>query len=539
MITTAAELDSPFSAPAITFADLLALAAAAPIVQPPAEEPQDDDDSIKPNEAIDDPHRLARVNLDRYANLTNGGKIRYWREEWYVYKHNRYRRLGPKEFAAKVAGAIKDEFNRANVVALQDWEERRRTDGEFNEPRPEAKKVTKTLVMNVIQATSSTQILSGEIELNSLINGSGRRSGSQQRNWIAMRNGIVDVDAFLADRDLEEVLLPHTSDWFSTVCLPYDFDPEAQCPRWEAFLERCMEGDQSLIDVLQEWAGYLLLPDTSQQKFLVNEGEGGNGKSVYIAGIQALLGEDNCCAVPLDKFGGQFDLTETLGKLANICGDMGEIDKISEGHLKSFVSGDRMLFSRKNLSGINTNPTARLMFNTNNRPRFSDKSSGIWRRLILIPWSVTITKAERVLGMDQVRWWHDSGELPGMFLWAIRGLDRLRAQKAFSYSEKVDAAINSYRAEVNPAREFLLDHFEHHAYTATPTKTVYDVYRKWAEQNGYQSMSSRVFGREVFRAFPEVKRGRETGGSRHWRYEGLKATESSICGEPIDDYTLF
>lgn len=526
--------------PPRSFVDLLELAADAEIVEPPAGEPDPDDAAnIKPNEAIDDPHRLARANLERYAAITGGGKIRYWREEWFVYKHNRYRRLGTKEFSAKVAGSIKEEFNRANIEDQRRWEEKRQADPDHDEPRPEARKVTKTLVSNVVQATTSTQILSAEVELNSLIDGTGRRSGSRARNWIAMANGIVDVDAFLNDRELDEVLLPHTSDWFSTVCLPYNFDPDATCPRWEAFLDRCMEGDQDLIAVLQEWAGYLLLPDTSQQKFVINEGEGGNGKSVYIAGVQALLGEDNCSAVPLDKFSGQFDLTETLGKLANICGDMGEIDKIGEGHLKSFVSGDRMLFSRKNLSGINTTPTARLMFNTNNRPRFGDKSSGIWRRLLLIPWNVTIAATERVLGMDKVAWWQASGELPGMLLWAVRGLHRLRMQKAFTYSEKIEEGLNSYRREVNPAREFLLEHLEPHPTTAVRTKSLYDLYRKWTDQNGNQPMAATVFGREVFRAFPEVVRERSPGGDRHWRYTGLRWTQTYVCGDKPDEYPLF
>jgi putative DNA primase/helicase len=61
----------------------------------------------------------------------------------------------------------------------------------------------------------------------------------------------------------------------------------------------------------------MLLPDTGQQSFLVLEGEGANGKSVYMAGLEAMLGEDNCSHVPLELFGDRFSRTQTLGKLAN------------------------------------------------------------------------------------------------------------------------------------------------------------------------------------------------------------------------------
>ena len=525
-----------------TFVDLLALVATAKKLEPIdidqiAEQAAADSDDPPPNEAIDDPHRLARVNLERYHILTAGGKIQYWRDEWYIYKTNKYRKIPAKELESKIAWAIKEEFNRANIEAQKVWEEKRKeaakSDTKFADERPEARKVTKSLVGNVMQATASMSIISGDIELNSEL------STKTPHNWIAMQNGIVDVDAFLDDRDVSEVLKPHTSDWFSVTCLPYEFNPRATCPRWLAFLDRCMGGDKALIAILQEWAGYLLLPDTGQQKFLVNEGEGGNGKSVYMSGIEAMLGVDNCSHVSLEKFAGQFDLTETLGKLANICGDMGEIDKIGEGHLKSFTGGDRMLFNRKNLSGINTAPTARLMFNTNNRPRFSDKSSGIWRRILLIPWNITITKSERVLRMDQIAWWQESGELPGIFIWAIKGLARLRAQKAFTYSEVVDEAVNSYRKEVNPAREFLMEFCEPSDRTAVPCKFLYSIYRKWTEENGNQPMAATVFGREVARVFPLSKRTRQSSDDRHWRYENLKITSEQICGITTDQYTLF
>lgn len=494
-----------------------------------------DSADIKPNEALDDPHRLARVNQQRYEVITDGGKIRFWRDEWYCWKHNRYRKIQTKEFEAKVGWSIKQEFDRANIEAQLDYNERLKlgqlADGE---ERPVAKKVTRSLIINVIQSTASESVIGGNVELNYQL------SSRQRRSWIAMQNGIVDVDALLDEQDIDDVLLDHTPDWFSTICLPYAFDPDAECPRWERFLERCMGGDQQLMDVLQEWAGYCLLPDTSHQKFLINEGEGGNGKSVHLAAMEALLGIDNCSHVSLEKFGGRFDLTETIGKLANISGDMGEIDRICEGHLKSFTGGDRMFFDRKNITGINCAPTARLMFNTNNRPRFNDKSGGIWRRLLLIPWDVTITPSERVLGMDKVEWWQTSGELPGMFLWAIRGLYRLRMQKQFSYSHRIEEGINSYRREVNPTREFLLEHVEECLGHKLRSEIIYRMYRKHTEAKGNAPMSDGQFGKEVKRCFPKSER--KKGGSRndrYWYYEGIHFSVDEIAGEKTDDATLF
>ena len=120
------------------------------------------------------------------------------------------------------------------------------------------------------------------------------------------------------------------------------------------------------------------------------EGEGANGKSVVCEILTAMLGEENVSNVPLEIFGERFQLAASLGKLANIASEVGELKSVAEGFLKQFTGGDRMLFDRKGLLPIHARPTARLVLATNNRPRFSDRSAGLWRRMILLPFNVTI-----------------------------------------------------------------------------------------------------------------------------------------------------
>jgi phage/plasmid-associated DNA primase len=111
-----------------------------------------------------------------------------------------------------------------------------------------------------------------------------------------MENGLLDLEGLLAGRD--NVLHPHSPEWFSLVALPYAFDPAAECPKRLAFLERNLEGDRERIAFMQEWYGYTLTHDTSQQKFVFHEGDGANGKSVACAVQTALLGWRTCRASP-------------------------------------------------------------------------------------------------------------------------------------------------------------------------------------------------------------------------------------------------
>lgn len=487
--------------------------------------------AAKPIEADDDPHRLARVNLARYTTHIAGATIRYWRDEWYTWKPSRgcYRKIGVEELRAKITASVKSEFDRINL------EKQKNPD---NDAVPKSQKVTKTLVTNVLDATKSDCIVPSSVEMMTWLDGKERH----RKNYVAMTNGILDLDRLLTDEsaELSDVLLPHSPQWFSTVRLPYSFDPNATCPRWEKFLERNLEMDPERIKILQEWAGYLLLPETGQQRFLALEGEGANGKSVYCAAITAMLGLENCSHVSVEQLGDKFVRTQTLGRLVNICPDVGEIDKANEGDLKSFVSGDVMFFDRKHLAGLNCTPTARLMMSFNNRPRFSDRSMGIWRRMLLIPFNVQIQESERVQNMDKHRWWEASGELPGILLWAIAGLHRLRRQGRFTSSSLSSEAIEDYRSESNPARAFLIENLEVSPGSKVRTTDVYRFYKAWAEANGYRALGERAFGKEIVRVFSSATRKFSgTRGNRHWCYENVTFSQDEICGQSTDDALLF
>ena len=349
-----------------------------------------------------------------------------------------------------------------------------------------------------------------------------------------MENCILDLDAFLEPRD--DWNLPHTPNWFSPIHLPYSIDLECkncQTPKWDAFMARVMDGDADGIKTLQEWAGYCLTHDNSLQKFLLLEGEGQNGKSVFCAAMIALLGRQNVSSVPLERFGDRFSLSTTLGKLANVATESTEMDDAAEGILKAFTSGDLMQFERKHKDPFTAIPTARFVMSANNRPRFKDGSSGLWRRMLIVKFDQTITKEERVLGMDNPAWWEASGELPGIFWWAVLGLHRLKQQYAFTESAKSREAVKEYRTETNPARTFLVDHCDEDAGGITYSQELYDAYVKWCRTTGCHPLGERRFGKEIRRVYPTSERLRSSMSGRPYYYKGITFTDQDISGSGL------
>jgi putative DNA primase/helicase len=325
-----------------------------------------------------------------------------------------------------------------------------------------------------------------------------------------MGSGLLDLEAHL--EGATKVLIAHTPQWFSPIAQDYPFDPKAECPRWYAFLDRCLEGDEGRIQLLQEWFGYCLTPDTSQQKALFLVGEGANGKSVAVEVLKHVAGPSNCSHVPLEIFGQRFQLTMTLGKLVNICGDIGELDKTAEGFIKQFTGGDAMYFDRKCIPGVHAKPTARLIVAMNNRPRFHDRTDGIWRRLIEMPWRVRIPDEEqdKTLLNGHHPDWPFRPELPGIFNWSIEGLQRLREKGEFTIPSICREAADEYRMESNPAKMFLIERCEENRESTTSVRELYLAYNAWCHCYNYRPLAESAFGKEIRRCYPHVVKKRLT-----------------------------
>jgi hypothetical protein len=302
--------------------------------RPSAGEPSGD----HPAEALNDPHRLARSYLGKQAH-PDRLRLAFFREQFWFWTGTHWLARPDTEVRAELARHCKRQLDADfAMLAAVPFEE--------GKGPPKVSKVTTGLVTNVMQA------LSGEVLLRQeTLQPSWLGDTPVQRHYVALRNGLLDVDALM--RHDPDPLRPHSPWWFSPVCLPYDFDPDADCPRWIAFLDRNLEGKHSSKALLlQQFAGYLLLPVTKLQRFLLMTGEGANGKSVVCAVLRVLLGEDNVSSVPLEMFGDKFRLAGTLGKFANIVPEVGELDKVAEGQLKAFVTGDPLrLHGRRARSG--------------------------------------------------------------------------------------------------------------------------------------------------------------------------------------------
>jgi putative DNA primase/helicase len=235
-------------------------------------------------------------------------------------------------------------------------------------------------------------------------------------------------------------------------------------------------------------------------------------------------------------------MAQTLGKLANVCPEVGELDRTAEGTLKSYIAGDAMFFEKKGKDGFTAPPTARLVIATNNVPRFADKSEGIWRRLLILPMTVRIPPGERRAGMDKEAYWERSGELPGVLNWALEGLRRLRDNGwRFTVPAAGAAALEEHRRDSDPARTFLLDHYEAAAGAEPiPAEELYLAYTLWCDRNGHRNpLNNLSFGKQIRRLFPAAESAvvYQEGRGRRRCWLGLRAA-SEAAASPATSFNV-
>lgn len=322
---------------------------------------------------------------------------------------------------------------------------------------------------------------------------------------LCLTNGTLNLETF----ELE----PHSPDHKLRTRLDVAWDRNAACLNFLAYLDGVFQPDAdkaAKIAFVQQWLGYLLVPDTSMQKMVWLVGAGANGKSVLLSIINALAGEANISHAMLDTFDKSHVRAELDGKLVNIAGEMAADSMINDGYIKAIVAGDTIEASRKYKPSMSFRPFCRLMAATNNLPRTNDLTHGFFRRTIILTFNRKFAENEQ--NPSLVRELLE--ELPGILVWAVEGLRQLRAQGRFSVPPSSATALEQYRAEANPVMLFANE-----CLTASPTsrmspRELRDVYAEWCRQYGFAARNMTTFGKALSQLDFENYR---SGGKTYWR----------------------
>jgi putative DNA primase/helicase len=156
---------------------------------------------------------------------------------------------------------------------------------------------------------------------------------------------------------------------------------------------------------------------------------------------------------------------------------------------------------------------ARLVVSWNRRPKVTDNSDGFWRKIKLVPWRMKYPPKPEL--EDELKL-----ELPGVFLWAVRGLGRLWSQHGFTKSTVIEEHSLLYRYENDPVKGFCTANLNLGG--CVRKAELYQIFTEWASDRGQAVPSMESFCKEILRMYPGITTvRRREGDSRVAFFEGV------------------
>jgi P4 family phage/plasmid primase-like protien len=324
---------------------------------------------------------------------------------------------------------------------------------------------------------------------------------------INFRNGLLAWQ----DGSLPPHPHPHSPDVLSTIQLSVDWNPEAKCPAFDAFLAGVLApGD---VPRMWEVIGYLLLSGNPLHRMFLLYGRGFNGKGVLLRVLIALLSEASVSSVSLHSLAEErFTRAGLVGRTANICGDIDATYIERTGLLKQLTGEDLITAEHKFRKPAQFTNWAVPVFSANEIPTSSDTSPG-WRQR----WEVFTFPNTFPHNPDLEPSLKQPGELEGIAAHGVRALRELMARRPpeFTRTAAGDAAKAEFIASQDPLHGWMAEACWTVAGKWTDRREAYASYKAWADAGGHRPLGKTKFYALMRERYPETTQ-------RGWiGYDGL------------------
>lgn len=342
------------------------------------------------------------------------------------------------------------------------------------------------------------------------------------KDWykIAVKNGVLNLVT-------GELQTPSKSD-VNTIFIPYDYSENPPySPRINQFMIDVTNGDPIKMEFLYQIAGYCLLKKNLFEKFFIFQGEGGTGKSTYLNLLHKLVGGDaNCSHVSLSDFDKDYYLVSTLSKLLNIDDDVVDA-KVLEGtgRFKSLVSGNIISARQIYREVISFVPYVTCVFSCNRLPRIMDKTSGMYRRLILVELNHKVENPDPLF-MNKVT----ETDMEYFLYKAVKAIQIAIEEGHFRINQSEQMLLNKFKRRQSPLSEWLYElDMRRKDLVGKKCQTLFSEFRAWCENNGYTKLMTMFSFKEDLCALYdiEIDMGIDENGklkgqtfSKHGEYDG-------------------
>lgn len=312
--------------------------------------------------------------------------------------------------------------------------------------------------------------------------------------WINTLSGIYDIE--------NKKLIPHSDKIFSINQIKAYCNIGFIDSNTDTFLNSISSNNKEIRLLLEEIIGYCLINDCRFQKAFILLGAGANGKSVFLKMLTEFLGEENVSSIPLEELNGKFESAELVGKLANIADDISSEFLQDSSTFKKLVTGDNITAQRKFGHPFQFNNVSKLLFSANTLPPVSDKSFGLHRRLVIVPFLRTYTIGDKDYDPNILTKLRTEYAKTYLLNLGIQGIERLIQNNGFTIPNVVEEMLDDYIKDNNNCVQWLEDKPE---LDEREIKEVYREYCMFCLSNGTKPYKKARFTTEILNKLPYIK----------------------------------
>ena len=306
---------------------------------------------------------------------------------------------------------------------------------------------------------------------------------------INLENSVYDM--------VSGINIPHDATLKFTKKANVSYDESKKCPHWEQFLREIFNDDKDLIKWIQKALGYSLTGKTSEQVMFILNGNGRNGKSVFLDVVSHIFGDYRTNIQPdslmvKNSQGANSDIARLKGARFVTTVESNDGMRFNEGLVKQLTGGDTVTARFLHANEFEFTPKFKVWMATNHRPIIRGTDKGIWRRIRLIPFEREFTEEEVDLDLTSKL----LAESDGILQWMLKGLEMWQKER-LGMCEKILMANKEYRQEMDVVSTFIEECVNNSLGKEVKAAELYQHYKNYCSQNGFFVLTSTKFGREL------------------------------------------
>lgn len=250
------------------------------------------------------------------------------------------------------------------------------------------------------------------------------------------------------------------------------------CPTWLRFLDEATGGDDALIRFLRQWCGYALTGLTREHALVFVYGPGGNGKSVFLNVLTAILAAyattaamDTFTASKGDKH--PTDMAMLRGARLVTASETEEDRAWAEARIKQLTGGDPVTARFMRQDFFTFQPTFKLTIVGNHQPMLRNVDEAARRRFNIVPFILKPETPDRHLEEKLKAEW------PAILRWIIEGCLDWQAH-GLVRPQSVVEATDAYFAEQDLMGQWLAEKCDVRIGEASVWDRTSDLFESWS-----------------------------------------------------------